>query len=108
MRDVLLTPRAEADLDAAIVYFAENADIETALRFDYEAFSCFERLCEMPFVGSEHEYLNSKLKGLRMWFVTNFDHYLVFYLVLDDAIRIVRVLHSSRDIENIICDEAIN
>ena len=62
----------------------------------------------MPLVGSECEYLNLRLHGLRMWPVHNFGHYLIFYRVLDDTIQIVRVLHSSRDIEGIIHDEKIN
>ena len=106
--DLFLLPRAQADLDSHCIYLAENADIETALRFDQAAFASFNRLCEMPLVGSEREYLNLRLHELRMWPVNSFDHYLIFYRVLDNAIQVVRVLHSSRDIEGIISDEKIN
>ena len=107
-RYLSLTPSAEADLDAHFIYLSQKADIETALRFDTAAFASFERLCETPFVGSERQYLNTSLKDLRMWFVDGFDRYLIFYRVLDEAILIVRVLHSSRDVNSIMSDETIN
>jgi toxin ParE1/3/4 len=107
-RDLFLTPRAESDLDAHILYLSENADIETALRFEEEAFASFVRLQEMPFLGSEREYLNPSIKNLRLWFVNDFEDYLIFYRVLDDAIQIVRVLYSSRDIQRVISDEPAN
>lgn len=56
-RDVLLLPRAEADVDSHCAYFAETATIETALRFD-AVFASLEQLREMPLIGSEREYLN--------------------------------------------------
>ncbi len=105
---MFLTPRSEDDLNTHCLYLAENADIETALRFDEAAFSAFERLSEMPFIGSEREYLNPSLNDLRLWFVNEFDHYLIFYRVIDDAIQIVRILHSSQDIENVISNEKIS
>lgn len=105
MLDVFLSPKAEADIDAHCVYIAENADLETALRFNDAAFASFQRLSQMPFMGSEREYTSSSLHGLRIWFVATFDHYLIFYRVHDDTIQIVRVLHSSRDIESIISDK---
>jgi plasmid stabilization system protein ParE len=35
-----------------------------------------------------------------------FEKYLIFYLVLDDVVDVVRVLHSSQDIQAILSDEA--
>lgn len=102
--DLFLLPQAEVDLDSHCLYLAENADVETALRFYDAAFSSFERLCGTPLVGVRREYFNPTLSGLRMWFVKDFENYLIFYQILDDVIQIVRVLHSSQDSEKIVSE----
>lgn len=101
-REVLLSPRAEADVDAHAGFIAENIGVERALHFDDMVFESLERLREMPFIGSERTYSNPLLAGLRLWFVKDFEKYLIFYRVIDDAVQIVRILHSSQDTENII------
>ena len=52
-------------------------------------------LRDSPLVGREQ---NNYLVGLRSFVVKN---YFIFYLPLDDGIDVLRVLHSSRDIESI-------
>jgi toxin ParE1/3/4 len=52
-------------------------------------------LRDNPFVGREQ---NEYLVGLRSFVVKN---YFIFYLPSDDEIDVLRVLHSSRDIESI-------
>lgn len=59
----------------------------------------------MPRIGVERAFQNSQLVGVRMWFVQGSERHLIFYRVLDDAIEILRVLHSARDIENIFDEE---
>lgn len=102
--NLFLLPQAEADLDSHCLYLAENADVETALRFNDAAFSSFELLCGTPMVGVSREYLNPTLLGLRMWFVKDFENYLIFYQIHENLIQIVRVLHSSQDRESIVSE----
>ena len=103
-RVVAVTRLAEDDLGAHIVYLANEAEVETAIRFDTAVFDSFEMLIETPFAGVERPYSNRLLSGLRMWFVHGFERYLIFYRVEDRRILIVRVLHSSRDIAGIFSD----
>lgn len=103
--ELLLLPRAEADLDNIFTYLALNASVEIAIRFDEAVFSSFKRLQEMPLKGSDRSYFNTVLSGIRMWFVQKFEEYLIFYLVSDDVVLIVRVLHASQNAENIISFE---
>ncbi len=63
---LFLLPRAEANLDAHCAFFG-NQSIEKALLFDQAVFDSFERLCEMPHVGSERKFYNRKLWGIRLW-----------------------------------------
>ena len=104
---LFLLPRAEADIDAHCAFFAKQ-NVEKALRFDQAVFDSFERLCEMPLVGSERKFSNPKLWGIRLWFVKEFEKYLIFYRVFDNYIEIVRVLHSAQDIDSIMEEESIN
>ena len=62
----------------------------------------------MPLVGNERKFSNPKLWGIRLWFVKEFEKYLIFYRVFDNYIEIVRVLHSAQDIDSIMEDEDIN
>ena len=104
---LFLLSRAEADLDAHYEFFAQNS-IEKALRFDEAAFAAFDRLCEMPTIGSERRFDNPTLFGIRLWFVKDFEKYLIFYRVFGNYIEIVRVLHSAQDTDHIMEDEKIN
>jgi toxin ParE1/3/4 len=107
-RKLILPPPAETDLHTHIIYLAENAGIEMARRFNSSAKESFDRLCETPFIGVRRDFSLARVSDLRMWFVKNFDDYMIFYLVSDDAIRIVRVLHSSQDIDTILSTETVN
>ena len=104
-RSIRLKRQAEADLNSHIIFLADETDIETAVRFDTATLDSFEFLAKTPLVGVERSYSNSRLRGLRMWFVRGFERYLIFYMVSEKEVLIVRVLHSSRDISGIFSDE---
>lgn len=101
---LFLLPKAVTDIDEHVAYIAED-NIEKALEFDDAVFESFDRLRQMPLIGSERASMNEKLTGLRMWFVKGFENYLIFYRPLGDRIEIVRVLHSARDRDFILSDE---
>ncbi len=63
---LFLLPRAEADVDAHCAFLAQTS-VEKALLFDEAVFGSFERLCEMPLVGSDRKFYNPKLWGIRLW-----------------------------------------
>ena len=62
----------------------------------------------MPLIGTERNYSNHKLFGIRLWFVKGFEKYLIFYQVFGNYIEIVRVLHTAQDTDSILDVEAIN
>ena len=61
---LFLLPCAESDIDFHCAFFARKS-IEITLKFDQAVFESFERLCEMPLIGTERHYLNPKLFGVR-------------------------------------------
>lgn len=104
---LFLLPRAEADIDSHCEFLAQKS-VEKALIFDQAVFETFDRLCEMPLVGTEREFINPKLFGTRIWFVKGFEKYLIFYRVFGNYIEIIRVLHSAQNTDLILEEESIN
>jgi len=37
------------------------------------------------------------MKGMRMWLVSGFSNYLIFYRPKEDMLQILRVIHGARD-----------
>lgn len=104
-RRLILPHSAESDLDSHFIYLAENASLEIAIRFDDSTEASLSRLLDTPFIGARRD---EHTHDLRMWFVKDFEDYLIFYRVTDEAIEVVRVLHSSQDVKNILASDAIS
>lgn len=102
MRSLVVDPQAVHDLDAASIYIAERNSEERALRFLDAATETFQRLAEMPSVGSARPVRNPRLQGLRWWHVQDFNSYLIFYRFDDESVEILRVLYGARDIDSIL------
>lgn len=100
-RRLYVSPRADQDIDEQFAYIAQ-ADLDAALRFYDAAFETFDSLLQMPLKGALRHFQNPRLPTLRLWFVQGFEKHLIFYQVQPEIIEIVRVLHASRDIEQLL------
>ena len=87
---------AKRDLVEHYVYLAENAGIETADRFLWNADKSFGDLSKHPGMGAPLALRSPKLAGLRKWPVSEFEKTLIFYLPRDSGVSIVRVLHAAQ------------
>ncbi|MFM9904551.1 MAG: type II toxin-antitoxin system RelE/ParE family toxin [Pyrinomonadaceae bacterium] len=101
---IFLLPQAEADIDAHCVFIAKTS-LEKAINFDRAVFDSFDRLSEMPLVGSDQTFRHPKLLDIRMWFVKGFEKYLIFYRPFGNYTEIIRILHSSQDRELLLSEE---
>jgi toxin ParE1/3/4 len=86
-------------------YIARDSP-EAAERFLRAAFDAFDRIADFPRIGAAPSYRNARLTDLRRGRVPGFENYLVFYVVREEAVRIVRVLHGAQDLEVVLRDEA--
>ncbi len=102
---VLLSPRADTDIDEHFTYLAEEGSLDTAARFLAATESGFQALLEMPELGAPRSFANPKLQGLRMWPIPGFEKHLIFYRPVTRGIEIVRILHAARDIESLLEQE---
>ena len=100
-KHIVITPRASQDIDEQFAYIAQN-NPDAALRFFDAVRQTFAKLAKMPGRGRPYPVTNPRLEGLRKWSVKGFEKYLIFYLSVDDYIKIVRILHAARDIEAIL------
>ena len=94
-----ITIQEKAKLDAIdIAYYIAEESLSASDRFTDAINTTFELLAEMPGIGASRKFDNSNLKDLRMLPVRGFEKILVFYFASEGELRIVRILHSSRDI----------
>ncbi|MDZ7992283.1 MAG: type II toxin-antitoxin system RelE/ParE family toxin [Nostoc sp. EfeVER01] len=98
---IIILPLASQDLDNHFTYIAEN-NVEAALHFFDSARMTIAQLAKMPEVGSLYPVSNPRLQGLRKWAVKHYRKYLIFYIVWEDAIEVVRILYATQDISSIL------
>ncbi len=98
MNRLIRSNLAKRDLIELADYLAAESP-EVAERFLLAAETTFQFLLNTPRAGAPREWLNPLLVGLRMWPVRGFERVLIFYQTVDAQVRIVRLLHSARDIE---------
>ena len=97
---ILKRPQAKRDIIKSALYIAEDNQ-RAAEEFLDTLEKTFEDLSKMPNMGVGRDYVNPRLKGMRMWPVPNFEKYLIFYLRTKKSLEIVRLIHASRNIEEI-------
>jgi toxin ParE1/3/4 len=94
------TPRARRDLEAIATHIARD-NVAAGLRFIDAAEAAFAQLARNPETGAPREFDNPRLGSIRMWPVRGFERCLIFYRPIDRGIEIVRVLHASRNVGEI-------
>jgi len=101
MRLIDIQPRAEHDLFEQWSYI--NTDNpEAADRFTLSARDTLRMLAELPNIGSVYTSSASELSALRKVPIRGFEQHLIFYTLGKNDVKIIRVLHAKRDIENLL------
>lgn len=95
--EILKRPQAERDIEECFVYIAEN-NLDKGVYFLAGVEDSIEQLSRFPFIGKRKAF---KFETIRLWQVKGFEKYLIFYIVKDLTIEIIRVLHSSRKIDEL-------
>jgi plasmid stabilization system protein ParE len=75
-----ILPAAENDLSKIGDYFDEHSGTPTLSQRFYERFwETVQMLCASPNLGERCRFRNPQTKGMRMWLVSGFSNYLIFY-----------------------------
>jgi toxin ParE1/3/4 len=102
---ISIRPQAMADLNKHADYLTQQ-DAALAFRFFDAARQTFADLARMPEMGKLYTSPSIRLQNLRRWQIKGFKRYLIFYLVQDQAIEIVRILYGTQDIQTILGKES--
>ena len=93
-----IRPAADHDIDAAAAYIAQDS-VEQAFRVYDSIDETFRLIREAPQAWPIYELIDHpRLAGVRRRPVVGFQNYLVFYLLSEGIVDVLRVLHGARDI----------
>ena len=101
---IAIRPRAVRDIYQAARGLARTSK-RTARRFADEVYATLESLASSPEIGTLWESDGGNKAELRCWPVKRYKRYLIFYRSIGNGIDVMRVLHASRDIENLLAEE---
>ena len=101
---IYILPLAETDLSEIGDYFDERS--ETLSQRFYERFwDTANTLASSPELGERCQFRNPQTKEMRVWQVSDFSNYLIFYRIQNSTLQILRVIHGARDYAAIFNDE---
>mgnify|MGYP001559918119 CR=1 FL=1 len=101
---VIKRPQAREDLIESFLYI-ELDNPAAAERFLEAAEHTFLEIAEMPLLGAQQFVGARRLDGLRSRHIKGFSNWLVFYVLTEYAVEVVRVLHGARDLEQVFAEE---
>jgi toxin ParE1/3/4 len=93
---LVLERHAEEDFTAHAEYIARDRPA-AALAFIEAVERALTLLADMPEIGAARSFRHSRLEGIRMWAVPQFQNYLIFYRVSAEGIQVLRILHAAQD-----------
>jgi plasmid stabilization system protein ParE len=97
-RKLVMRPIAELDLIKHCIYLSERA-AGSAARFRQATQASIDDIESAPRSGATLNLPSFPEVELRFRKPPGFKHYLVVYQVTDDCVFVLRILHSSQDIE---------
>ncbi len=97
MAEAIISPEALQDMGDIHNYIAmDNPEAADRVVQAFEANAAL--LATQPELG-QHK---PRLRGLRLWVVTEFPNYLMFYREREGRVEIARVLHGARDLKSLL------
>jgi plasmid stabilization system protein ParE len=89
-------------------YYVQASDIALAQRWEEAVDQAVHSLLSSPERGARCRFRSPALANLRWIFVPGFPKHMIFYRFSSDeaVIRIVQVLHSARNLETILDEDA--
>lgn len=92
---LIVSATAENDINDALSYLKESAGVSVALRFAERVDVDLQRLARLGHSGVPRDVISP---GLRMMVL---GQYCAYFRVTKDSVRIIRFVHSARDVEGL-------
>jgi toxin ParE1/3/4 len=100
---VLYRQTASDDVVRQFRYYLVTINVpEVAVRFRDAVRRTVQSLRLHPLVGPRYSSSNPELQNLRSWPVTGFEAIRIYYLLEEEAIDILRILHGKRDVKRLL------
>ncbi|HJU21411.1 MAG TPA: type II toxin-antitoxin system RelE/ParE family toxin [Casimicrobiaceae bacterium] len=94
---VIRHERANVDIDDAIDHYLDGDGPQVAERFIDALEAAFQQISRFPGTGSPRYGVELGIADLRAWPIQRYP-FLMFYVERSDAVEILRVSHTRRDI----------
>lgn len=99
----VIRPAARDDIIRQYRHYLVEAGVpEVAERFLESVEQSIGAITRRPELGAPKLLPSKALRSLRSWPVKDFADIRVYYVVQDELLRVVRVLHGKRDVERIL------
>ena len=95
-RFVQYTEKANHEI-MEIFDYLDQRDETVANRFYDAVEQTVRQLARSPYLGERCQFRSPQTKGMRIWQVSGFSNYLIFYQVGKTDLTVVRVIHGARD-----------
>jgi toxin ParE1/3/4 len=104
MSRFVIRPRAARDLDAIEEYVSDpkRGGPERGRKLIDAFTATFRLLAKMPRMGRAWNSPSPHLQGVRVWVVTDYPNYLVFYRPMKDGVEVLHVLHRAQDVASLL------
>jgi len=99
---LFVLPSADADILRQFSWYAEQGLPDIARRFRSSVELSIKLVLSRPNAGAPKHVHNPALRDLRVWPVKGFDQFRIYYLLRNDVLMVVRILHGMRDIGTIL------
>ena len=96
LKPIIRRSKAAEDVENHASYIADGS-IDAALRFLERAEQTIKGLALFPSSGAPFKSSVPELAGMRTKLVKDFPNHVVFYIVHDETIEVVRVLRGGQD-----------
>jgi|SRR5687767_14752980 len=98
MSRIRCRPGVDDDIYELAKYLLGHSE-DAARTFVDAAQNTLKDLARMPGMGSLKSFGEPALAEVRSWRVEGFPNYLVYYLIVEDGIDVLAVMHGARDTE---------
>jgi toxin ParE1/3/4 len=94
---------ASDDVVRQFRYYLVTLNLPTvAVHFRDAVRRSVQSLRQHPLVGPHYHSSNPKLQNMRSWSVAGFEATRIYYLLDENTIRVIRILHEKRDVKRIL------
>jgi plasmid stabilization system protein ParE len=97
-----LTDVAVSDIQEQADWYEPRSDGVVARRWENEVTAALIRIKKNPRSGAKCGFSADELQGIRRMSIAGFPRHLIFYRAEKGEIRILRVVHGTRDLESLL------